>query len=309
MQPTIYLHHYQTSPFAEKVRRALAFKGLTWQSVLQPPIMPKLDLVALTGGYRRIPVMQIGADVICDTPLMFEVLEMIKPEPALYPAAQYGMVRTVEQWADSTLFSTAMAYNFGPAGAAAFFAKMPPEFANAFIEDRKAMRLGAARMHPADATGAYQNYLARIDSMLQHGFVCGASPTAADFAVYNPLWFTRNIPEVAVVFERFKRILPWMDAMKSLGVESIVKSSSEQAINQASQGSSPFFKDASFIDLHGVAQGSQVSIAAESFGPEISVGKLISATPSRYCIERTDERAGTVRVHFPRVGFVLKSLA
>ena len=29
--------------------------------------MPRPDLMPMTGGYRRTPVMQIGADIYCDT--------------------------------------------------------------------------------------------------------------------------------------------------------------------------------------------------------------------------------------------------
>ena len=66
----IIFHHYALSPFSEKIRRILAFKGLPWRAVDQPVMMPKPDLIALTGGYRRIPVLQIGADVYCDTALI-----------------------------------------------------------------------------------------------------------------------------------------------------------------------------------------------------------------------------------------------
>ena len=47
------LHHYETSPYAEKVRLGLGLKGLAWASVEIPVIMPKPDLTALTGGYRN----------------------------------------------------------------------------------------------------------------------------------------------------------------------------------------------------------------------------------------------------------------
>ena len=69
------LHHYPTSPFAEKIRLILGYKKLAWQSVIIPRIMPKPDLTALTGGYRRTPVMQIGADIYCDTALIADVLD------------------------------------------------------------------------------------------------------------------------------------------------------------------------------------------------------------------------------------------
>src|SRR5690349_1472269 len=102
----IILHHYPTSPFAEKVRRMLAFKKLEWQSVHIPRIMPKPDLMPLTGGYRRTPVLQIGADVYCDTALIAEVLERIQPEHSLYPPQVAGMASILAQWADATLFWT-----------------------------------------------------------------------------------------------------------------------------------------------------------------------------------------------------------
>lgn len=51
----ILLHQYDVSPFSEKVRVALGIKGLTWHAVEQPVIMPKPELTALTGGYRKFP--------------------------------------------------------------------------------------------------------------------------------------------------------------------------------------------------------------------------------------------------------------
>ena len=80
---TPILHHYQTSPFSEKVRLVLGYKNLAWRSVLVPSIMPKPDVLALTGGYRKTPFLQIGADVYCDTELMCEVLEHLQPQPRL----------------------------------------------------------------------------------------------------------------------------------------------------------------------------------------------------------------------------------
>jgi glutathione S-transferase len=73
----LVLHHYPRSPFAEKVRIAFGLKGLHWHSVIQPRIAPKPELVALTGGYRRIPVLQIGADIYCDTRRILAELEPI----------------------------------------------------------------------------------------------------------------------------------------------------------------------------------------------------------------------------------------
>ena len=63
----IILHHYEFSTFSEKVRIALGYKQLAWRSVDIPGLPPRPLLSPLTGGYRRAPVMQIGADIYCDT--------------------------------------------------------------------------------------------------------------------------------------------------------------------------------------------------------------------------------------------------
>ena len=60
--------------------------------------------VALTGGYRRTPVLQVGADIFCDTALICDVLEHVQPAPTLYPEPSKGLARILAHWADTTLF-------------------------------------------------------------------------------------------------------------------------------------------------------------------------------------------------------------
>lgn len=313
MPQDIYFHHYPTSPFAEKVRAILGYKGMAWHSVLQPQIMPKPDLVTLTGGYRRIPVLQIGNDVICDTALICDVLEHISPEKTLYPAGVKGAARTVAQWADSTLFWTAMSFNFSPAGAAHMFAGRPPEALAAFAEDRKAMRAGAARMNVQDATPAYKSYLRRINTMVDgQDFVLGAQPSVADFSIYHPLWFTRNIAPLASILDATPAVLAWMDRIKAMGHGNMTKSDATNAIAVAAgfTVTNHLFdaKNEVFQDEHGIPLGAQVSITAESFGLESTTGELVAATRTRYTLRHHDARAGKVHVHFPRIGFVLKAV-
>ena len=122
----LILHHYPISPFSEKVRLVFGLKGLAWKSVIIPSIMPKPDVVALTGGFRKTPFLQIGSDIYCDSALICEVLDAIEPQHHLYPDSSKGLARIIAQWADSTLFWAAMAHNLSPKGAAAMFANAPP---------------------------------------------------------------------------------------------------------------------------------------------------------------------------------------
>ena len=304
----LILHHYPTSPFAEKVRLILGYKQLAWKSVFIPMIMPKPDLTALTGGYRKTPVLQIGADVYCDTALICDVLEHLAPAPTLYPDAVKGAARIVAQWADSALFTASMAYNFQPAGVAQVFAGAPAEGVQAFVADRTAMRGGAARMASADATGTYKSYLRRMANML-HGqnFLFGDQPCVADFAVYHPLWFTQErTPALAAILDATPEVKTWMARMKAIGHGTHSKCSADEALQAARSATPAALQGEVFQDEHGIALGSSVVIAADNFGLEPTEGELVAATRTRYTLRRTDERAGTVHVHFPRVGFTLK---
>lgn len=305
----LILHHYPTSPFSEKIRLVLGYKNLAWKSVIIPSILPKPDVLALTGGYRKTPFLQIGSDVYCDSALICDVLEHLQPTPTLYPAEHKGLARIVAQWADSTLFWAAMAYNLQPKGAAAMFEGAPPEVAQAFGADRAAMTVGMMRLRPADATAAYKSYLRRIANMLDgQDFLLGSAPCVADFSVYHPLWFSRKrVPVMAGILDATPGVLAWMDRMAAIGHGPMEKYSATESIAACAASTGAVVQnDTTFQDEHGIALGSQVTVSAESFGPEPTEGELVAATRTRYTLRRTDERAGTVHVHFPRIGFVLK---
>lgn len=305
----IILHHYPASPFSEKVRLILGYKGLTWKSVVVPSIAPKPDVVALTGGYRKTPFLQIGCDVYCDTALVAQVLEDIQPTPSLRSATQPEVATVLAQWADSTLFWAAMGFSFQPKGAAGFFEGAPPEAAAAFAQDRAAMSAGMTRLRPGDAATAYRSYLQRLEGMLGGGtYLLGNAPCIADFSAYHGLWFTRTCtPALATVFAPFPHVTAWMDRMAAIGHGSMEKMKAQQAIEACASATAPAaLPTEAFMDDHGIALGTLVSVSAESFGQEPTSGELVAATADRFILRRTDERAGLVHVHFPRIGFVLR---
>jgi len=306
----LILHHYPSSPFAEKARLMLGFKGLAWQSVHIPMVMPKPDVVALTGGYRRTPLLQIGADIYCDTSLIATVLEHLKPEPVLFPGHLKGMARIVAQWADGELFWAAMGYTLSPKGAAAMFANQPPEAAQAFAADRGAMRTGMASLRPGDATSAYRSHLRRLAHMLhEQDFLLGNAPCIADFAACHPLWFSRVVnPSVAGILDAMPGVLAWMDRMAAIGHGKPTKLTSTEAIAIAAAAEPAPLNDEAFQDDHGIALGSRVTVAAQSFGTETTEGTLVAATRTHYTLSRNDDRAGHVHVHFPRIGYVLREV-
>lgn len=307
----LILHHYPESPFAEKARLVLGHKKLAWKSVHIPAVMPKPDVVALTGGYRRTPLLQVGADIYCDTALIADVLEHVQPEPTLYPPHLKGLVRVFAQWADSTLFWAAMTYSIQPRSMAQVFSS--GEVGQAFAADRKAMRANMTHLRLGDATSAYRSYLRRLASMAdEHDFLFGADACVADFAAYHPLWFTRTrTPAVADILQPTPSLLEWMERVSAAGHGRFEPLAAADAVEVARRADPEppghnRLVDSAFQDDHGIPLGSRVTIAAESFGPEATEGELIAATRTHYSLRREDPRAGTVHVHFPRVGYVLR---
>lgn len=311
MDPVLILHHYPESPFSEKIRLILGFKQLAWKSVRVPAVQPKPDVVALTGGYRRTPFLQVGADIYCDTALICDVLEHVKPEPPLYPPHLKGVARIFAQWADQTLFWASMTYNSQPKGAGQMFPNA--EVGQAFMADRKAMRVNMTQLRLPDATSSYRSYLRRVAHMAdEHDFLFGAEPCVADFAAYHPLWFTRErTPVLADILQATPSLIEWMDRMKALGHGRMEKLSAEDAIQVAATAEpmpagSNLLVDSAFQDDHGIPLGTPVMVTPESFGTEPTLGELVAATRTHYSLKRTDPRAGTVHVHFPRIGYALR---
>ena len=304
------LHHYPTSPFAEKIRLIFGFKNIAWQSVHIPMVMPKPDLMPLTGGYRKTPVLQIGADIYCDTALICDVLEHMAPAPSLYNAAPKGLVRSLAQWADTLLFPVAMAYNFQPKGAQHVMGTMPEDVVKIFAADRQAMRGGGARMPAADATAMYKSHLRRISSMLEdHAFLLGDTPCLADFSVYHSVWFTiAKVPVIDSILDATPLVRDWYKRMSAFGHGKEHALTAADAIQAAKNAQPVPLTDDVFQDEHGFPLGTQVTVAADSFGTEPTQGKLVAATRTRLTLERSDPLTGTVHVHFPRMGFIMKKV-
>jgi len=136
----------------------------------------------------------------------------------------------------------------------------------------------------------------------------GEQPSLADFSCYHPLWFTRRIPALASIFDTTPIVSEWMERMAAFGQGSMEPADALAAIAVAAQSKPAGVEKDVFQDDHGIALGSRVTITAESFGLEPTEGELIAATRTRYTLRRSDARAGTVHVHFPRVGYQLRAV-
>jgi glutathione S-transferase len=313
----LFLHHYPGSPFSEKVRLMLGLKGLAWRSVIVPSVSPKPDLAALTGGYRRAPVLQTGADVWCDSALISRVLDAIEPARPLHRADRVAG-EAVALWADRDLFGAVVACMFQPANLEALFAGAPPGAAQAFVDDRAAMVAhdravwrgaeGLGRLPAAEAAGVLSHGVDRIAAHLRDGrrFLVADEPTVCDFAAYHPLWFAMRAPALAATVRRRPEVVGWIDRLAALGHGAASRAAAADAIDaaRAAAGSpSGLLPDGDWIDFHGFARGERVVVTPLDYGLVEVEGELVVSSADRIAVRRVDPRAGTVTVHFPRIGF------
>jgi len=305
----LILHHYPASPYAEKVRLMLGFKRMAWKSVIIPVVMPKPDVVALTGGYRRTPILQIGADVYCDTARITAELEARRPSPTLYPYGDTFAVKAIAL-AEAVLFNTAVPIAFQPDNVKIFFPDAKPDFLPAFGADRMAMRKGGTvRRGPlGESKAAFMHLACRLENQFADGrvFLLGNSPCAADFAVYHTLWPVGRVPALAPLLQPLPRLVAWMDRMRAIGHGKPSELSSAQALEVAKAAKPAAIKGAQAYETDGAALGDAVEVMPVDYALDPVRGELLNASTEEIAVRRSDPRAGSVVVHFPRMGFQLR---
>jgi len=302
----VILHHFDNSPFSEKIRLILGFKKLAWRSVEVPRLLPKPDVVALTGGYRRTPFLQLGADIYCDTALMARVIDGLAPQPPLYPTSAGGLQHLIAQWADSTLFWTAIPYTTQPAGIVHVFKGATPELLKALGADRSAMTAGMRRVTPVDAAAQLGSYFSWLESMLAGGqrFLLGDAPCIADFSVVQCLWFMHLAPPLTHVLAPFEQLAAWYQRVIAIGQAPLTPLASEDALAISAAATS---HAASRVEAGlGFEAGAQVTVMATDYAADLVPGTLVGLSAHEVVIERSDDRAGVVHVHFPRIGYQIK---
>jgi glutathione S-transferase len=299
---TIILHHYDASPFSEKVRLLLGLKGLAWASVQTPNMLPKPDLVPLTGGYRRAPVMQIGADIFCDSQVIMAEIERRHPAPA----AMTGMGWAVNLWADRLWFQPSVGVIFGQIG------HTVPQ---AFIEDREKLSGGRFDLDGMKAAagplrGQWRAHAAWIEQALASQdtpFLSGATAGLSDIAAYMNVWFLRGaLPaEAEALLAGLERTQAWRLRVAAIGhgQRTELTGAEALAIARASEPVAAPAHDAA--EPSGLAPGAAVVVMADDYGRDPIAGKLVAANAQRVTIAREQPDLGRLQLHFPRAGFLL----
>lgn len=305
----LILHHYPASPYAEKARRMLASKKLDWHSVLIPAVMPKPDLMPLTGGYRKTPVLQIGCDIYCDTKLIARVLDQLAPEPPLVPPGLEATALMTDRWVEQILFFHVVTLFFQPASLAGFAARADELgfTIDQFIQDRMAMfALGGSAVRPSLETvrAELPGVLQALDAQLSvQPFLHGAAPTQMDFSVFHPVWFGMNNPALAGEFEPYAHVRGWYRRIAAMPSGVVTAMSGADAIQRCRSSSPRAPLAGASLTLPSIAPGAAVKVSAQDYGVDAVQGELVISSTAEIAIRRDDPRAGRVIVHFPPEGF------
>ncbi len=305
------LHHYPVSPFAEKARLMLGYKRLAWKSVQIPLIMPKPDVVALTGGYRRTPILQLGADIYCDTALIARVLERLAPAPSFFPQGDTYAQQAAAHFADTTLFWNTVPVGFTPGTGMMnkFFKDAAPEYLAAFGRDRSGFRGGSRRGPAHECKANLMGLLPRIEAQFSAPYLFGAAPCYADFSLYHALWPLWLPEDLRPMIAAHPRTLAFMERMSAIGHGKPSEISSAEALRLASASKPEPVKGAVALETNGIALSAQAAVMPIDTGLDPVVGELLNASADEFVLRRTDARAGTVHVHFPRFGFQINKPA
>ncbi len=302
------LHHYAFSTFSEKVRAAMGIKGITWLSVDIPGLPPRPLLSPLTGGYRRAPVMQLGADIYCDTQLILPTLDRLFPTSvALLSATNEGLARGIGfSWERQLWIPTIgiLVHFIGE--------HIPPEF----IKDRKEGYLGIDISKGAMAPQFEQHVqfvraqYAWLKQALQgRDFLLGDTPSVADLSIWQTTFLLRkNCPPEVDTLLGLQPLAAWYDRIAAYGHGHLSEITAEQAFEIARSA-----QPAAVTHLRpdgdpgGLKAGTAVTVTPEDNARVPVAGTLVAAGEHEVVIHRRDEKAGDLHIHFPRLGYEVRA--
>lgn len=304
MTHEIIFHNFANSPFSEKVRLVFGIKSLAWRSVETPSMLPKPDLIPLTGGYRKTPVMQIGADIFCDTQMIIRELERRFPSPSVFPHGK-GLPYGLGFWTDRQFFMASVPIIFGEIG------HMVPE---AFKKDREAMSpqgfsTDAMKKAAPFARDQWRAHAAFIADQLADGreFMQGTEATIADLHCYMNFWFMKGTiaKTTAALLEEFPLIDAWYARVSAIGHGTMSPMDPKEALRIAKESPPAAVEAADPFDPSGRKPGDRVRVAADDYGRDPIEGEIVFSDAHEIAIRRSDPAVGEVAVHFPRAGFTV----
>lgn len=300
---TIILHHYDVSPYSEKLRAMLGYTNLRWLSSITQEMPPRALLKPLAGNYGRIPVAQIGSDVFCDSNIICTELSNLvnKSELAIEGCSKEveDFVRRVE---GDIFFACVLAGGTMKLHRRIIKSMRIMSFARLLIDRLNMSRQAKIKMvGMRDAKKISIQFLEELENTLVSEFLFGAEPCIADFSAYHCIWFMRDLGGRQVV-KKYPKTLAWLDKIKAMGHGTREEINPRLALEVAKK-----CLPRDITQEHKVDEkiGKAVNIAPNDYRLDSTRGVLVGASEQRWIVAHENDVVGTVHIHFPKVGFDL----
>ncbi len=216
------LHQMEMSPFTEKVRRILNFKGVPYREVVHQP--SQLNARRRLHRAAKLPIVQYQGQTIGDSTQIALFVEEKFPDPPLIPLdpGARGLCMMLEDWADESLYFHEMRLRFSmPHNAHRFIPRLVAG------ETRSLQKLAPALVRKiTDVTLYFQGMGRRdldtfINDVIRHmeaiagrlndqEYLVGSQVTLADIAVWVQLACIIETPEGMEIAADFPQISEWM---------------------------------------------------------------------------------------------------
>lgn len=300
----LILHHYPMSPFSEKIRLMLGYAGLSWQSVQVRELPPRPELAEMVGGYRKIPVAQIGADLFCDTRTIATEIARLSSKPELALENNTQEVQEFVRETDLEVFLACLVSSSGSRMLGKLIKSTSFLEAMRFLKDRIKMgrKARVQALGPKAARARVQDHLARMEEMLGKDFLFGDTPCNADFSAFHSLWFVTDLAEKPIT-ESWPRVHHWMQRMRDFGHGESEPITADEALSVAAEAGPRAIDSRNEEDL----MDKPVSIAPADYGRTPVTGVLVGGNDQARILSRNSERCGTVHVHLPRQGYSIRA--
>lgn len=304
MDNTMILHHYEGSPYAEKIRLLFGYTNSSWRSLISPAWPPRPNIDPMSGGYRRIPIAQVGADIFCDSALIAQEIANTQKQPSLDPFRTEGPALELMKLAEGDAFFAAITSIPGTKLLGTMLRKFGPIGAYRFIKDRSGLLKGGTSKPKAaaDARDTMKALFESIEGIVAtQPWIGGEAPGIADFAIYHPIWLhlscSGDIPSSA------SKTYDWYERLGQFAHGDRREITQAEAF-ECARSASPRPLPAS-ENIDGLTQGQQVDIQPRDYGVVSVSGTLVAVTGERVILARKTDSFGELHVHFPRNGYAV----
>lgn len=301
---SLILHNYPNSPFAEKIRLMLGYTGLEWQSCFTPEAPPRPELMTLTGGYNRVPVAQLGADIFCDSNLIAREVAALAKQPELSPETLTAEQKERQAFFESKLFFACVITGFSKRLLLRIALRRGIFKTIALIKDRVAMGKNAAvpMGSPKTAPVIIRKVIGELTSELNaKPFLAGDKPNLLDFALYHDFWFIKEVGRKSLG-ENTEVVDAWYTRMQAFSKNATSELNVQQAVTVAKNAEPRAIDDALKQDPN---IGKQVTISTTDYRRAPIAGVLVGADDYSWILQREVEPGNLVNVHFPQSGYEL----